>query len=247
MIFPIILCLFLFNSNTLTALENTQWSNTYLLSPGRSGTHLLMYTISYLTKRPCGDGRFNEITQVNPNLPRIYQIHLPENAFQWYQKKLDRENDYLILIIRDYKEQLLRATSDDYLQVLNILKSPKGTWGLQIFEDLEEFEQWNPEHRLLIYYEELIAHPEPVCRDILTLLDASDIYLNEFIDNFEFHFDAPLQYYHQTHGGSFSKGKDFHYHTSLLPKGIDEAMDAIVIENYPLLTEKYLKRYIQKK
>jgi hypothetical protein len=217
---------------------------TYLLSPGRSGTHLLMYIISYLTKRPCGDGRFSEVTKVDPSLPRIYQIHSQANAFEWYGQKLDRENDYLILIIRNYKEALLRATCGDYLQVLKILQSPKGTWGLEIFEDLEEYDCWNPERRLLIYYEELITHAEKVCRELIDFLDVSDKHLKDLIDNYDHHFEVALKYYDQTHGGSYSKGKNLHYHTSLLPKGVEEDMDAVLIEKYPLLVEKYLKKYL---
>lgn len=218
--------------------------NTYLLSSGRSGTHLLMYTISYLTKRICGDNRFGEAVGADPSLPAIYQIHSQTNAFEWYGKTLDRENDYLILIMRNYKESLLRTTCENYLGVLKILQSPKGSWGLEIFENLEEYDCWNPKHRLLIYYEELITNPAKICREIIDFLGASDEYLKDFLDNYDYHFNVPLKYYDQTHGGSYSKGKDFHYHTSLLPKGVEEEMDAILIKKYPSLVEKYLKRYI---
>lgn len=225
--------------------------NTILLSYRRSGTHMIMYIISYLTKRPCGDSRFDLITNANHDLPRVFQVHNLNQTKSWYEINLNPAEDYLLLIVRNYKECMMREFLDDYEKVVRHLQDPsEDIESLRYFENLENFDRWDPERRLLVYFEDVISDPKRECQRLLGFLNQSDEYLENFIHDVDAHFAASLDFYAANEGGTFSRCEDANssnvtYHTELLPEGIEEEMDRIVLEKYPELCFKYLSRYLK--
>lgn len=235
-----------YNSQINGAEETTSAPNTYLLSYRRSGTHMLVYTISFLTKTQCGDGRFNIATGVDTSKQGILQIHNLTQASTWYGTVINRDMDYLILIVRNYKECMMREFLDDYQLVLNHIEDPSNDIdSLRFFKNLEDYDNWNPKKRLLIYYEDLISDRRIECQKILEFLKSPDDYLDDYIDNIDFHLGFSLNFYAETHGGTSSNGVNTLYHTSQLPEGIEEKIDQLVQSKHPYVSAKYLQRYFK--
>lgn len=234
--------------------------NVIVLTPQRCGTHWLLYSIRHLTKASPikglqkngtlfeNDSQFDFFGEpINWNTYFLIHVHHP-NSIIWQ----DPQENKLILIIRDYKESILRMFSNfSYIKdvigkkhndpIFNILPPFYGviTW---YFENLEYFEQFKGE-KFLVYYEELLLQSENVYRNILSFLNASDQFLEDFMNELELHKDVCLNYYDSKSFGSETKGKNLKFHSKKIKEEELIEFDQLVQDNYPNLWEKYLSRY----
>ena len=206
----------------------------FLVSFPRSGQHFLRYCISKFTqKQPVHVVAFH--CKDRP----IYFTHNPDHI-----KEVARDCNRLIVIVRNYKESLLRraksigmtydlATDRHYIK--NYAKI------------IRLYDTWPHDMRLLIYYEDLMLGPENELGRLLTFLDQPQDLLNSFMVNYGFHKQQSLQIYHRLegcHGGSYTKGNDLLFHSSERCEEdlhlIDEAM---LSEIGSRLFDIYLARY----
>ncbi|MCB1111160.1 MAG: sulfotransferase domain-containing protein [Chlamydiales bacterium] len=227
-------------------------SRICLLRAPRSGSHWFFYccntlfgknickeTGTILDKYPIKDGG-NLFIAHNP-----YDLHLDEN------------NDRLILLIRNYRECMLRefdtpesvkkeilcqaecnALADDRSWVLNLRKN-------HYFHNLRVYEHWHPEKRMIVYYEDLLLNPESVLRQVAEFIGEKEKEqtIQAFIDNLDEHIENSLGIYEQTYH-SHTRGKSLLYHTHRVGLEASYEIDQLVIEYFPDLVDKYLTRYL---
>lgn len=240
--------------------EVTPSQNVTVLTPQRCGTHWLLYSIRHLTKASPVRGLqkdgtpFKQDSQfdlfgepLNWNTYFLIHVHHP-NSIIWQ----GHQQNKLIVIIRDYKESILRMFNNfshikDTIGKKHddaIFKNLPPYYGVitWYFENLEYFEQFEGE-KFLVYYEELLLQPERVYRNILSFLGASDQFLEDFMNELEAHKKVCLKYYDSYCFGSETQGKNLKFHSNKISKEELTEFDQLVKDSYPNLWEKYLSRY----
>ncbi len=163
----------------------------------------------------------------------IWKVH----GRQWMKSMgtFDPQEETLILIVRNPKEAIKRHMGKLNLEILN------DQLVLNYFDNLALYDVWNPGKRLLIYYEDLIRHPELVYRKLLNFLDASDAYLSEFMDKYTWHKKQALAIYAEQEGRPITQGNTALHHSLSLPLEERKAIDAYIARQYPTLWQRYLK------
>lgn len=241
--------------------------NVFLLSFPRSGSTWLRYGIEAITKRPTGETPFlfpprikkpgkpgilysekNRVIlnsplsnifselDVNFSLPPVIKIH------NINQRSPKGENDFLIVVIRDYKECLLsHALRGSSISIEAIKKELTSSgWYLQV---LETFDKWPQDRKLLLYYEDLVLEPEMTFQKLARFFQTDQKNVSAFITDLEAHCSNAM-YIQQTYGDrSLSGGKSTNFHKKALPVEAQKSLDELCMENAPELTKKYLLRY----
>lgn len=234
-------------------------SEILFLSTPRSGTHWCLYCLCTLLEKQVVVNRgplevdvFQDIFS-HHSQGFIYAAHNPKDL--WIKKNAD-QTDILITVVRNYRECLCRnfrtcsAILEEirYQATFNWLDENKELALIQAynhyFNNLRCFDQWNPQNRLLIIYEDLIQDPRTVLKQILTFFHMKDQEprIDNFLRNIDFHIERCLQIY-EKQGASESKGRDFLYHTKKLGRENSLFIDREVETLFPHLFHKYLKRY----
>ncbi len=242
------------SSSQKWAFDAKAHAHQFLLTYPRSGTNLMSCYIQSLTAQPIHwieqpDARISDNRLGIPldyTKTIIYRDHGQLNLSAW-----NKNQNQLLLVVRNYKESLHRAN-------ILFLKNPKDFLALFIqpsaaLEDytrnLMTYHNWDPAYRLLVYYEDLIQNPvEEMCR-VLDFFgeEVPDFLTTEYLKEVSL---QALESYHIQHlpsGGSHSKGEDLEYHTKQLPEEIVQTIDACMEQKYPLLWQQYLKRYASSK
>lgn len=213
------------------------YPKTFLLTFPRSGTHWMMYCLQTLTGRPWHVHNRNLLKWIDfendENMPYLYHTH--------YIRCLaspNRDKDFLIVLLRNYKECFLRQYgSYDAMQ-----RELKGK-GFYYFENLKYFDSWAPDKRILIYYEDLMADSKSEVTRVLTLMGESLDGVEAFFVEVDRHRERVIQYYNRRYDGAESRGEDALYHSKSYPVEDLQKIDQIIQEAYPDLWQKYLKRY----
>lgn len=230
------------------------------LSFPRSGTHWTLYCLSILLEKNIIFDR--GMSEVEPfmgklgllNNGNIYAAHNPKDL--WI-KKDHNSRDYLILILRNYREAMLRNMNDNAIDVIKTIKAWKDFDWLDknkklcyiqyrnsYINNIRCFDKWDEDKRILIYLEDLIDNPDKVLANVLSKFerDYNPDKLENFLQNIESHAQACLGIY-SSQGGSKSKGKDHLYHTKKIGNNYSKKIDKTMKENFPYYFNKYLKRY----
>ncbi|MDX8430981.1 MAG: sulfotransferase domain-containing protein [Candidatus Algichlamydia australiensis] len=209
----------------------------YFLTYPRCGTHWLMYCIGHFSHRECraGPKLISYSTagiEHDPTLPPYRHTH--------FHSQVEKSDDTLLILqVRNYKECMIRHHRSVKKALQNI--SEKKNY----FENLKLYDSWDPERRLLVYYEDLILHPKQTLTKVLKFLDCYDEQeLEEFLFNIAAHRRKVLQFY-KKYGGARSKGKDLTYHSKDVSDRELQALDDYAKKNYPNLWKKYLWMYAQ--
>lgn len=223
-----------------------------LISFPKSGTNWLQYCMiqisgRFWTKNNMPFSNFGIEQTEPPSL--LHGHHVTE--FQWF----DRSKDKLIIIVRNYKESLIRyrgiAKIDHIIaslgteDVANFRKGciKEGEWYLQ---NLLFFDTWNENNRLLIYYEDLIENPYETLTSLAAFLEVGPEKVDQFFSNYEKHRQTMIDYYNRYYDVSNTSGMHAIYHSNKLSKEKQIFFDKQMISIYPYLCEKYLSRYITK-
>ncbi len=223
--------------------------NLYLISFPRSGSSWMMYIIQYLTRQPWDVGVnkpqiFPPLKkEVDTGLPLHYRSHsssglqVLRNTKRPY--KPHKEGDKLILMLRNYRECTLRHFSYDKTKVHNQLhannKSPSNYFNL-----ISTYELWNPENRLLVYYEDLMKNPKQEIMRVSKFIGSDTDRTENFLSHLKQHADASFA---QKRTPTDSKGKDLNFHSKKISPNDLKKMDTVVRANYPEYWDKYLNRY----
>lgn len=222
----------------------------FLLTYARSGTNLTSCYLQYLTGKPI-KFLFDEHTFLAENRLKVpldysklilYRTHFPKDL-----KKIDKQNNKLLYILRNFKESLFRHNYQQFENPEAFLAFFKKNDPVvqEYMDGLEIYDAWEPTLRLLIHYEDLLNHPMSVISEVLAFFDEpipshlTDALLKEISAKTLASYDKQ----HKNVGGSHSKGKDLLYHTRRLPFDILRDIDAVVESNYPVLWKNYLNIY----
>lgn len=227
------------------------FSNNFLLSKPRSGSHFFIYGVCYLTLEPFtslpsffqGHKPHMQNSFVNPfNLnfdndlhPILIRTHLAHEV-----KKFRSKEDKLIVIVRNPLESILALKRTQ----LRIRESDLKHY----ISYLEFFEKWEPENRLLIYYEDLLTNPRKVFDTTLSFLNKNKNRLNEFIDNIDFYKTLAMKRYSE-HFPNYPAQSNFklehhQFYLNDLYKSKRYAFEYFS-RKYPDIYRKYLSHYFE--
>ncbi len=213
-----------------------------LITYSRSGTNWLRYVIELLTGRP------------TPGHKRLHggEDYVIDRAHQGY--RVAHEYERIILVIRNYKESLIRHYIDEWkdsnerrdtLDVVGFLESKSGRQPPGWFiKNIKAYDAFGGD-KLLLYYEDLMTDPETELRKLIEFLDLPRDGVDDFFANLEEHKQKSVNLYRENQK-SYTEGdaSKLSYHSdSLLSDEEKRAFDAYYIERYPELFERYLKRY----
>ena len=246
---------------TITLLACVQGdAKVFFLSPPRTGTHWMMYSIGAITGRYVSFWhRFPKENPLYAKIPEhiffgaaymdqskdpILHTHYPYRFLKPYM----HQGNKLLMIARNHKEYLLRRTkenSNEEEKLHSRLINPNHISGYMNY--FKFFEEWEEDKRLLVYYEDMMHDFENTMDKILAFIgEESGERLERFVDNIDYHRGRILKYYHRIFrrgGGSISKGKDVHHHSKDIPVDLLQSVDTFIKKNYPNYWRRYLKRY----
>lgn len=218
--------------------------DTYFLSYPRSGKNLTTSYLQALTDKP--------IRGFPPTL-KLDETELDLNVNYFKQpimcmhsiEHLLNKNNKLLLIVRNYKECLLRHLTESLTlqSVLPLfLQNEKDV--LSYVSNLISYDTWNPEKRLMIYYEDLIADPITEMTKVLDFLEEpinenfNESYLKEVFKESVIAYD----HRYETSGGSHTKGKNMTQHSDPLPLFVKQKIDQHMKTTFPRIWH-YISRY----
>lgn len=144
----------------------------------------------------------------------------------------------LILLLRNYKECILRQMSPSiYEQGLFYDR-------YNFMENINEFDNWPENLRLLIYYEELIQDPHNTLIKCADFLKLSHEKVDKFMENYDKYKELSLDSYENNQGDmSHTRGETLIHHSNSLTAEQAHEWDEKIKEKYPNLFAKYLTRY----
>lgn len=207
-----------------------------LASYPRSGTNWIRYFVEVCSNRPSP----GQTCLIEGNNYIIDRAHCAYPILHRYKK--------LILIIRDYRECLLRQNKSEWLSMKDVeeflgdnhLEHPC----IWYIKNIEAFDRFNGE-KLLVYYEDLIHSPAKEFPRLGKFLGISDESLSKFIDEIDNHSGNSISAY--TAGGHSSEtttSNDTKAHAKkLLTEDQKVEFDNYYKTRFPALAQRYLKRY----
>lgn len=223
----------------------------YLASFPRSGNTFVRYCIEYLTNKKtlgCIGGGVKDI----PICQRdgIENLNVDENSrdlgrkvHEWWKISDKISNDdSLLLIVRNYKECLVRHHSgqNDVDGIIN----KYGENYLNLVEKFDNFEG----NKFFVYYEDLINDNEfqRILFDIKNFLNCinglniSNKKVEKFLNELDWHRKNSLSSYS---GTSQTGGEKVKYHQKTLNQKEREKMDEYFWDKNSILSDKYLSKY----
>ena len=257
--------------------EIEEGSVTCLLSYPRSGNSLLRYLIEFVTKRPTLSF---QRTNDKINLPLglcLHELHIDMLAKPMWKvhacKKItdqpyySAENTRIILVIRNYKENVFRESqvwslslfdkegnlNETHLRAIfswyciqnRMCKydpdyQQYGNTGTHLyFDNIEFFDQLPKENKLLIYYEDLIHETEKEIYRISDFFGCSYEHIPVLMKDYGKYKNRILAFYPENKTSGTEK---IHY-SKKYSEEQKKQIDDYVKRHYPDLWQKYLQRY----
>lgn len=226
-----------------------------LLSYPGSGSTWLRYCVEFLTKR-LTEG-YGKNVSIENGLGRLVDIGVdcnkPPIAYKRHghnpgeKDSYDMDNDRLVLLLRNYKENIVRYCNVSEAVDTKFYSETQGyrDGELDYIGCLQIYEEWRAK-KILIYYEDLINDPEPELVKVLELLKFDKTYLNELMNNLDFHKKQCIHLYIDNKAGqSYTQGNSnkLLFHSQGLSDKQKREWDHHIESNYPELMRKYLRRY----
>lgn len=222
----------------------------YLLSYPRSGNTWLRYIIEFLTNRPTVY-YLADWERDPPIGSRVGSINIdvtqPVVAVKrhWLEEKdwTNASTDTLVLLIRDYKEAMVRHHKEGGLASLDA-RFEKEMQGLanpecDYIKAIQHFDIW-PGPKLLIYYEDLISDPPTSIKKLAELLPTTTESTQILVNNLPFHIKQGISSYHAK---SFTEGKQLVYHQQEITSEQRERIKHHLETNFSNIYKQYLTRY----
>jgi len=219
-----------------------------LLSYPRCGNSWLRFCVEAISKKPTSPN--NTYIQEMRNFIRIdSQESVLEKAHTLFefgidgltykQNKTVYHNTKLILLLRNYKECIMRQNNNYEDSILPKQKR------FNYMENIIEFETWPKENGLVVYYEDLIVNPKTVLKQCIDFLKLNGDGIDEFIDKHDHYKQKSIEVYDKLMGSS-SKGKDLSFHSDKKSKEFLKQWDNKIKEKHLDMFNKYLIRYEEK-
>lgn len=205
-----------------------------LLSYPRSGNTWIRYIVEYLTKKPTigytikGSAPWDikclgSFIDLGVDLDAD-NILVKRHALNYLHEDVDK----LILIIRNYKEAIVKHVG----KPLNINLLAQAN-----YMDLIQYYDQFASDKVLIYYEDLITDVKPILNQLLTLLEYDDSHVESFMKNLEKHKIQCLDLY----GYSSTRGKVAIFHSHKLGEELIRLWDEYLMKHHEELFVKYLQ------
>lgn len=234
----------------------------FLLTTPKSGSNLISSGLSAITRRPIswlrwGDSIFSSHCDLKrhpsynrlnipmeSNLPLLYRSHYELDEL----KQVPSNSNRLIFLTRNPKELIFRAYWLEHPEKGDPDFGFIETFLRKYLAPFKLYDSWDPDHRILIYYEDLIANENATLIQVLDFMGVYPIYLDDFIANKEEYKKRALESYARQHkhnnGGSSSVGepKAIFYSQDARPE-ILALIDEYIAKTEPYLWERYLKRF----
>lgn len=184
-----------------------------LLSFPRSGNTWLRYAVEFISKRPTCQAPFRRCAAGLEKKGAISSdlnlgVDTKEKAilvkrhradFKW--DTLTKENCRLVLLVRNYKEAVLRHAfasrkQDDEAELKKCIEG--------YLHCLHSYDKFDGD-KLLIYYEDIITKPKAEIGRLIDFLGvARGKWFNEFFNNYQHHKNRSLKYYRPA--GTMTRG-----------------------------------------
>jgi len=217
-----------------------------LLSYPRSGNTWLRYSIECITKKPT-IGYLDPLSAKFDRNPigHFVDIGIDKGANNIMTKRhavemIDEPIDKLIIVVRDYKEVIIRHRKEapNVSLLKDSCKSDNSTHNyIQLIDYFDKFEG----DKIMIHYEDIITDIKSVLKKLVDFLEESDEHIEDFMNKIETHKINSIGIYGP--GGSETKGKTLKYHSNKMTNEQKRKWDEYLKTNHSHLFEKYLKRY----
>ena len=224
---------------TMKAIDPTKG---IIVSFPRSGLNWVRYCIEGLTgQRTAGKKKL-----VSDGELAVYRTHYvnkskgPDSTFcAFYGSSGESLHERVVLLLRDYRESFLRASKSwrGYQPSPEAIRRGEVFKFNRYFENLAAFDAFTGEKRL-VRYSELIGD----FSQVIGILDFLELNYNAADFDVESHRQRSLKIYDRQHK-SFTKRNlhDFTWHQHQAERGVLEALDAFVDDNYRDLADRYLR------
>jgi len=222
-----------------------------LLSYPRSGNTWFRYCVEAITKRRTHGYLQQEAGHFDRNhLGSYVDLGVNENGPDILTKRhaveqLNGKNvDKLILIVRNYKEVLIRHRMDNWNDKFDLKFLRNSCFGkvstssrnyATIIKYFDEFK--GP--KMILYYEDIITDLKAVLEKTSEFLGTGQDNIDEFMLNLDSHKENSLKIY----GASQTKGNTTEYHSKILSIEEKKNWDRALKEFDKDLYSKYLQRY----
>ena len=208
----------------------------------------MRYCLEFLTKRPTYSGlsiRSSPQALDHP-LGDFFPLDVDYNKTPIRKSHVITKRiacDVVILLVRNYKELIARGTfwskkGISFKEYCEVFFGKKFNY----FSKLALFNELDKNKKLLVYYEDLILKPKEILKRVLEFLGEDDVYLPEFLKNYDMHKQNCINRYNRP-ARSISKGEGVIFHSSLITSQQRQYLEDYVKEHYPVLHKEYLTRY----
>ena len=213
-----------------------------LLAYPRSGSTWFRYCCELMTKIKTESvhskkNPFVRCSEINTDCnedPFIYKSHFSKDL-----DGFDRRNDFLFLLIRNYKECIYRNFYKDNMTLRNFDISDITHQVKHYIDNIDFFERWTGQKKL-VYYEDLISNFEETFEEFLVILKIKNSTFKNFIQNYDKYKNDSLNNYKP---GSHTSGAEKLYHSLKMTEPERKKWDKLIIDTNERLFCKYLLRY----
>lgn len=212
--------------------------HTFLFSYPRSGNTWLRYCLEWITQRPTiepsmwGPVAWRASYTVDLDKAPIHRAHSRDQILS-KSINTNMEVDKLIFILRHPHETVARY--DSWRELLK--EHAFQPLAYYYFDNIEFFDAWPAERRLLIHYEDLMTSPRETLARILTFLEEPLTRLDLFMHDYEKHRQESIGLYK----GCMSKGDDILFHSKQIPLDKLQELNTWIRQTYPHIWDNYLK------
>ncbi len=242
--------------------SNATEGRVYVLGYPRAGNHWSVYCISQISGLPCIShptfGPFlwmssdpnNTVNLADPfNQRCFFHGHNPIDAGLHLANK---ETDFIILVLRDYKESFMSVNGEDESTMgywlngdLSIKNSSSSYLRINSYiNNIKCFDEWADDRKFIIYYEDLVTDPEIVLSKLGHFLNCDQQKVEDYLKNFEMHWNTCMS-------GSFITSRltyeeyrnNMKKHVSKMSKHSIKQMDRFYRKYFFEYWIKYLGRY----
>lgn len=219
----------------------------YLLSYPRSGNTWLRYMVEYFTGKPTigytvvEAGSFDK----QPLIHKDSTDYILTKRHEWDDNWTT--SDKVILIIRNYKEAIIRHECQYTKPTIEIFEADlmcnnkRGDYISPIYY-FNKFQG----HKLIVYYEDIILNPKAI-NHVLSFLNftVTDDKINAFYNEITAHKNNCLNEY-RANATSVTQGNNVIFHLNRISKEERIRWDNLIENKYPYLFNKYLSIYKEK-
>jgi hypothetical protein len=258
-LFGILLLAITIPSTCVYGADVNEPAKIYLLRAPCSGSHWFFYCVNTLFQKAIHTEDRIEPYRADSYCNNKGKIVTAHNPYDLHLDCNSHNQDLLILLIRNYRECLLRNYKDFesvkneiiYQASFNHLSHEK-EWVLSLrmnhyFHNLRAYEMWNPGKRLIVYYEDLLENPRESLLRIAAFIGETgkDREIQTFVDHIDSHMENSINIYEGPTKvyTSHTRGRSFLYHTQKIGLEKSLELDELVMRCFPDFVKKYLSRY----